>query len=138
MWPNTVTKKDLKIYYYNGSGAGGTNRNKNKNCVRMTHIPTGTQSQCQDFRSRDQNLRTAFRRLADKLVPMMKREVTRERFAAGTERVRTYHEPRNVVKDERVPDKTYSYEDVLHGDGLRELLGDLNEHRISSRAELDE
>lgn len=130
-WPNTVTKKDLKITFFNGSGAGGQSRNKNKNCVRMKHIPTGIQSVCQDFKERPRNLKTAFRRLADKLVPLMKNEAQKERFAAGTTRIRTYHEPRDTVKDNRTG-KTYSYKDILDGDGLGELLEDLNEYRISS------
>jgi len=126
-WPNTVTKSDLKIDYFSGTGAGGTNRNKNKNCVRMTHIPTGLKSVCQDFRSKSQNLKTAFRRLADQLVPLMKKEAQKKRFAAGNKRIRTYHQPRNTVQDKRLK-KTYSYSDVMEGDGLCQLLEDIQKN----------
>jgi peptide chain release factor 1 len=126
-WPNTVTKKDLKIDYFSGTGPGGQHKNKHKNCVRLVHKPTGTKSQCQDFRSRKQNLQTAFRRLADKLIPIMKMEAQRERFAAGHERVRTYSEPRDTVKDHRLPNRTYRYKDIIEGDGFDSLVQDLLE-----------
>jgi protein subunit release factor A len=124
-WPNSVTKKDLKIDYFSGSGAGGQHRNKRKNCVRMTHIPTKIKSVSQDHKSRAANVRTAFRRLTDKLIPIMKQELLREHIEPNTDRVRTYSQPRNSVKDKRIPNKTYDYSEVLEGSGLGELLGDL-------------
>ena len=36
----SLTAKDFRMDYFNGSGAGGQNRNKNKNCVRCFHDPS--------------------------------------------------------------------------------------------------
>ena len=36
-----------------------------------------------------------------------------ERFRAGSERVRTYHEPRNLVTDHK-SGKTFAYKDILN------------------------
>lgn len=55
MWPNNVTKKDLRIDYYRGSGAGGQNRNKRDTACRIVHIPTGITTQAQEHRTQEQN-----------------------------------------------------------------------------------
>jgi protein subunit release factor A len=115
MWPDNVDKTQLEITWFNGTGKGGQNRNKNANCCRMKHIPTGIMSQAQEHKSREQNKKAAFRRLAEQLVPLMKIEIKKKRFAAGFDRIRTYHEKRDEVIDERVPDKKFSYTSVLDG-----------------------
>lgn len=61
----SVTKKDLKITYFNGQGKGGQNRNKVQNCVRIQHPASGVLVTGQEERSRDQNLKNAFKRLTD-------------------------------------------------------------------------
>jgi len=120
-WPNTVRREDLKIDWFSGTGAGGQHRNKHQNCCRMTHIPTGIMVTAQEERSRDQNQRVAFKRLADKLIPIMKQEVQKERYAAPEERVRTYHEPQDRVTDHRLQGQ-WTYTDVLEGNGLEEII----------------
>jgi protein subunit release factor A len=67
----------------------------------------------------------AFKRLTDQLVPLMKREVQRERYAAGTERVRNYHQPDDRVTDARVPDKQWAYDAVLDGSALAEIITEI-------------
>jgi peptide chain release factor 1 len=124
-WPNDVTKKDLRIDWFSGTGAGGQYRNKHMNSCRIMHTPTSLVGQSQDERSRVQNQKAAFRRLAAQLVPLMKREVQRERYAAGTERVRSYHEPDDRVTDSRIPDKQWPYADVLDGNALAEVIAEV-------------
>jgi len=60
----SVTKKDFTITWFSGSGAGGQHRNKHQNCCRITHSESGASATGQEQRSREQNLRTAFLRLA--------------------------------------------------------------------------
>jgi len=60
-----VTKKDLDITWYSGSGAGGQHRNKHPNCCRIQHKDSGTMVTAGEQRSREQNLRSAFRRLCE-------------------------------------------------------------------------
>lgn len=121
-WPKDVTKKDLRIERIRGSGAGGQKRNKTSSAVRITHIPTGLVGYSEDERSQHQNQKTAFRRLADKLVPLIKQETVRERYAAGHERVRSYHEPDQRVTDSRVPGRQWRYDDVIEGGALSEII----------------
>ena len=59
----SVTKKDLEITYFSGKGAGGQHRNKHMNCVRIKHPDSGVIVTGQEERSRDRNLKTAFKRL---------------------------------------------------------------------------
>lgn len=120
MWPNTVTKSDLRIEYYRGSGPGGQHRNKTNSACRITHIPTGISAQAEDNRCQHKNRRLAFRRLAEKLVPIMKNADKQEPEKSST-RIRTYHEPRGTVKDTRLS-KTWDYDSVVHGKKLEELI----------------
>lgn len=71
-WPNDVRKSDLRIDTYRGSGAGGQHRNKTDSAVRITHLPTGISAQAEDERDQSRNKKLAFRRLCNKLVPLMK------------------------------------------------------------------
>jgi protein subunit release factor B len=61
----SVTKKDLVIEFFSGHGPGGQNRNKCQNCCRIKHSESGAVATGQEERSREQNLRNAFRRLAE-------------------------------------------------------------------------
>jgi protein subunit release factor B len=61
----SVTKKDLEISYFSGTGPGGQHRNKSQNCVRIRHPESGAIATGQDERSKEQNLRNAFTRLAN-------------------------------------------------------------------------
>jgi len=61
----SITKKDLKITWFSGKGAGGQHRNKHQNCCRIKHSETGIIVTGQEERSREQNLKNAFRRLVN-------------------------------------------------------------------------
>jgi protein subunit release factor A len=128
-WPYEVTRDDLDIKWCRGSGKGGQARNKTSNCCQITHIPTGIQVRAGEERMASQNLKLAFHKLADKLIPMMKEliakkngEVTKEMV---TERIRTYHEKDNRVIDDRLPGKTFSYDRVLDGKDLDKVIQEL-------------
>ena len=92
------TKKDFKVEWYSGSGAGGQHRNKHQNCCRITHIESGLVERGTESKSRVSNQRTAFNRLAKRVVPwaLAKNETQKD---INTEVIRNYNEPRNEVHD---------------------------------------
>jgi len=61
----SVTKKNLRWDYFRGSGAGGQKRNKTENCCRCTHEPSGAVGKSEEGRSKEQNRKKAFRRMAE-------------------------------------------------------------------------
>lgn len=124
MWPQTVTKDDLIIETKRGEGKGGQNKNKRDTAVRMVHKPTGIVSTAEDQRTQGQNIKIAFRRLAAKLVPLMKEAATVKRPPLNNDLVRTYKERGDIVLDERL-DKVFNYSEVLFKDGLNTIIKEL-------------
>ena len=116
-----VTRRDLRIDYFSGTGKGGQHRNKHQNCVRITHPATGIAAQCTEHRERSRNLQIAFRRLAEKLVRHLQAAEVRERYAAPSEYVRTYHAVENRVVDHKTGQRE-TYAAVLFGNALDALI----------------
>lgn len=115
-WPQTVRKTDLKIDFFRAGGPGGQNQNKRDSACRITHIPTGLSAESRVHKQQAKNKEAAFRKLADKLVPLMKAAVNQPQdINRVTEVIRTYHEKRGTVKDHR-NGKTHPYSKVLNGD----------------------
>ena len=95
----SATKKDFRIDWFSGTGPGGQNRNKVQACCRITHIPTGLTQVGQTERSRERNFRDAFGRLAKLVVSKVLDEQNKKSRNTNEETIRTYHQPRNNVKD---------------------------------------
>jgi protein subunit release factor B len=61
----SLTKKDFIIEWYSGTGAGGQHRNKHQNCCRIKHQESGAEATGTETRSRDDNQKSAFKRLVN-------------------------------------------------------------------------
>ena len=61
----SLTKSNFRWDFYRGSGKGGQKRNKTENCCRCTHMLSGATGKSEEGRSKEQNKKKAFRRMAE-------------------------------------------------------------------------
>lgn len=116
----SATKKDFKVRWFSGTGSGGQHRNKHQNCCQITHIESGLSAQCTAHKERTSNQKVAFKKLASMLVEHYGGKEDPKR-RAKTETIRTYHEPRNQVKD-HASGLTQEYTYVVEGGNIEEMV----------------
>lgn len=124
----SATKNDFRIDWFSGTGAGGQHRNKHQNCCRITHIESGLVATGQDHRDRPSNQRDAFTKLVDMLIEHYKLKESPVKLDRSNETIRTYHEPRNIVKD-HASDFHQEYRYVVENANIGEMI----EERMKTR-----
>lgn len=115
-----LTKKDFKLEWFSGQGAGGQHRNKHQNCCRITHLGSGLTVNGTESRSRVENQRTAFTKLAHMVIDWYKQQEqgTKE---ISDEVIRTYHAERNEVHD-KASGLKQSYKEVVNAGELADMI----------------
>ena len=137
-----IRREDLRIDVFRSSGAGGQHVNRTESAVRITHLPTGTVSECQEGRSQIQNREIAMQRLYQRVYEAQKlahesEQTAKRRSLVGTgdrsDKIRTYNYPQNRVTDHRLEgdNKNFNLDRVMEGE-----VGDIFEAlRIADNAE---
>jgi peptide chain release factor 1 len=141
-----IKPDDLRVDTYRAQGAGGQHVNRTESAVRITHLPTGVVTQCQDEKSQHKNRAKAMKMLRAKLYDMKRQEQDSKRAAdrkdqvgSGdrSERIRTYNFPQGRVTDHRINVTLYKIQDVIDGIALDELIDSLvTEDRAAKMAAL--
>ena len=120
-----ISPDELKIDTYRSGGAGGQHVNTTDSAVRITHIPTGVVTQCQNERSQHQNKDTALKMLKSKLIEIKEREQMdkisdiqgEQKDIAWGSQIRSYvFHPYNMVKDHRTNHEVGNVGAVMDGD----------------------
>ena len=126
----SINPDDLKFDIFHSGGAGGQNVNKVATAVRITHLPTGIVTTCQDERSQLQNKVKAMTVLRTRLLDIERRQqeekiVQERRSQVGTgdraEKIRTYNFPQDRISDHRIGLNLHNLPRILEGE-LDELI----------------
>ena len=120
-----IEEKDLRIDTYRASGKGGQHVNVTDSAVRITHIPSGIVTQCQNERSQHRNKEMAMRVLRARLYDRMLQEKQeaaeaihdeKKEIAFGSQ-IRSYvFQPYRMVKDHRTEVQVGDVDRVMDGD----------------------
>ena len=128
-----IEAKDLKMDTYRSSGAGGQNVNKVETAVRITHIPSGIITACQEERSQGKNRAKAMAMLAAKLAQASEEAQAKANAGArniqvGTgdrsEKIRTYNFPQNRVTDHRIQVSWHNLQAIMEGE-IKDMLEEI-------------
>ena len=119
-----IDPSDLRVDVYRASGAGGQHVNKTESAVRLTHLPTGTVTQCQNSRSQHKNKEMAMNQLRAKLYRLEEeKRRAAERQEAGEKadigwgsQIRSYVLDQSRIKDLRTQHECGAPQTVLDGD----------------------
>jgi len=140
-----IDPKDLRIDTYRSQGAGGQHVNTTDSAVRITHIPTGVMTSCQENKSQHKNKDRAMQMMRAKMYDHARQKLDDERSAdrksqvgSGdrSERIRTYNFPQGRLSDHRINLTIYRLEEIMQGE-LDEVIDALTaEDQAQKLAEL--
>jgi len=120
----SIKKNELRIDVYRASGAGGQHVNRTESAVRITHIPTGIVTQCQNARSQHKNKEQALKQLKSKIFHLLvknketrKKEIEKKKLKiTWGNQIRSYVLDNSMIKDLRTKIESRNTEKVLNGD----------------------
>jgi len=119
-----IKESELRIDTYRSSGKGGQHVNVTDSAVRITHLPSGIVTQCQNERSQYKNKTMAMKILKARLYEHEKEkkkkelesEYAKKRKIEWGSQIRSYvMHPYSMVKDHRTNYETSNFQAVMDG-----------------------
>ena len=136
-----IHENDLRVDVYRSSGPGGQSVNTTDSAVRITHLPTGIVSSCQNEKSQLQNKEQAMRILRARILEAAQAAADSEasdarrsqvRTVDRSERIRTYNFPENRISDHRTGFKAHNLDHVMNG-ALDDVINSCIEADLAAR-----
>ncbi len=141
-----IKNEDLRIDTFAASGPGGQSVNTTNSAVRITHIPTGVISSCQDQKSQHQNKDKAMDMLRSRLLAKEEEEQRQKDSDARkgqigngdrSEKIRTYNFPQDRITDHRIKQSWSNMDAILDG-GIDAIIETLKDEEFKKRSKDDE
>lgn len=135
-----LNMSDVRRDTYRASGAGGQHVNKTESAIRLTHIPTGVVSECQDGRSQHKNFDKALKILRSRLyqieldkIQSARSEHRKSLVSTGdrSAKIRTYNYPQGRITDHRIGKTMYNLAQFMNGD----IQGMIDALKLAENAE---
>ena len=135
-----IDMNDVRKDLFCSSGPGGQSVNTTYSAVRLTHIPTGIDVQCQDEKSQLKNFDKALKVLRSRIYEI---ELAKHNDEVGAQRksmvgsgdrsdkIRTYNYPQSRVTDHRIGYTVHNLTSVMDGN-IEDFIEQL---RITENAE---
>ncbi|QJC34491.1 peptide chain release factor 2 [Enterobacteriaceae endosymbiont of Donacia crassipes] len=119
----SINMEDLRVDVYKASGSGGQHVNRTESAVRITHIPTGLVTQCQNNRSQHKNKNQAMKQIKYKIYELQnkirkktKEEIEKNKFnISWGYQIRSYILDDSRIKDIRTGIESNNIQSVLNG-----------------------
>ncbi|QJC36081.1 peptide chain release factor 2 [Enterobacteriaceae endosymbiont of Donacia cincticornis] len=119
----SINMEDLRIDVYRASGSGGQHVNRTESAVRITHIPTGIVTQCQNNRSQHKNKNQAMKQIKYKIYELQnkirektKKKIEKKKFnISWGYQIRSYILDDSRIKDIRTGIESKNIQSVLNG-----------------------
>jgi len=130
-----IKAQDVRVDVYSASGPGGQSVNTSNSAVRLTHLPTGVVTQCQDQKSQQQNKEKAMQVLRSRVLQKLEQDkhdkeaaTRKEQVGTGdrSEKIRTYNFPQDRITDHRIKKNWSNIANILDG-GLKDIIKSLQE-----------
>ena len=130
-----ISAQDVRVDVYSASGPGGQSVNTSNSAVRLTHLPTGVVTQCQDQKSQQQNKEKAMQVLRSRVLQKLEQDkhdkeaaTRKEQVGTGdrSEKIRTYNFPQDRITDHRIKKNWSNMTSILDG-GLEDVIKSLQE-----------